>query len=524
MPKQKTDDLLQLIRSLSRAEKKHFRLFVTRNQNSDEILFLKLFDYLEKKQTYDEKDILFKIQGIKKSQLSNLKAHLFKQLLNSLRLLNKSNTPEIQIRDFIDQSKILYDKGMYRQALDLLDKAKTKAYQLHFYAVIMEIIEFEKHLESQYITRSIEGRAESLAKESIEAGQVFQYSSLYSNLSLRLYGHYLKNGYAKNKEDLNLLQKVFNQFLPAVSFSDLDTLGKIYYHQSYLWFYHISQDFPKCFKHASHWVELFENEPELIRYYPSIYLKGLHNFLGTVFNLGHYEKFLKGLELLENFDPFEFGGYNLNLEGLTILYKYLHQINLHYLQGTFSKGLQLIPDLLKIIDENKFNWDNHRIMVFYYRIACLYFGSGDYGETIGYLNKIIQAKNPDYRGDIQCFARILSLISHYELGNDQHLEYQIKSVFRFLFKMEELGEVHREILRFLKKTPQMQKKELKIQFVELKNKLEKLIKHPFEKRPFLYLDIISWLESKIENRLVQDVIQDKFNLRRRNQIVQNKQG
>ncbi len=45
MPKQKTDDLIQLIRSLSRAEKRHFRLFVGRNQSSDDILFLQLFDF-----------------------------------------------------------------------------------------------------------------------------------------------------------------------------------------------------------------------------------------------------------------------------------------------------------------------------------------------------------------------------------------------------------------------------------------------------------------------------------------------
>ena len=45
MPKQKTDDLLQLIVSLTRAEKRHFRLFVRRNQSSNDILFLQLFDH-----------------------------------------------------------------------------------------------------------------------------------------------------------------------------------------------------------------------------------------------------------------------------------------------------------------------------------------------------------------------------------------------------------------------------------------------------------------------------------------------
>ena len=61
MPKQKTDDLIQLIKSLTRAEKRHFRLFVGRNQASDEILFLQLFDVLDKYKEYDEEMILRKL-------------------------------------------------------------------------------------------------------------------------------------------------------------------------------------------------------------------------------------------------------------------------------------------------------------------------------------------------------------------------------------------------------------------------------------------------------------------------------
>jgi hypothetical protein len=34
--------------------------------------------------------------------------------------------------------------------------------------------------------------------------------------------------------------------------------------------------------------------------------------------------------------------------------------------------------------------------------------------------------------------------------------------------------------------------------------------HPYERRAFLYLDIISWLESKIENKPVSQIIQNKY--------------
>jgi RNase P/RNase MRP subunit POP5 len=38
-----------------------------------------------------------------------------------------------------------------------------------------------------------------------------------------------------------------------------------------------------------------------------------------------------------------------------------------------------------------------------------------------------------------------------------------------------------------------------------------LVNSAYEKRAFIYFDIISWLESKIEKRPVQDIIQQKAN-------------
>jgi len=70
-------------------------------------------------------------------------------------------------------------------------------------------------------------------------------------------------------------------------------------------------------------------------------------------------------------------------------------------------------------------------------------------------------------------------------------------------------------LKFLRKLPQIYEYELKDEFTKLRDTLLQLEKHPYEKRPFVYLDIISWLESKIEGRTVQEVIRNKF-LRKNN--------
>ena len=180
------------------------------------------------------------------------------------------------------------------------------------------------------------------------------------------------------------------------------------------------------------------------------------------------------------------------------------------MEGTFSAGISLMPELDNHIQEDTYNWDERREMVFYYKMACMYFGAGKHSEAIDYLNLIINQRNPDYRQDIQCFARILSLVSHYELGNERLVEYQIKSVYRFLAKMKDLHDVQREIFRFLRRTPRIHTSQVREEFVTLKGKLEVAYNKRYERRPFLYFDIISWLESKIEGKTVQEVIHQKF--------------
>ena len=94
-----TDSLIRLIHSLTKAEKRSFKLYAARNSASaDELKFLKLFDLIEKTDQYSDEFALIKIRDIKKSQLSNIKAHLYRQVLTSLRLQHSAHFPAIEIR------------------------------------------------------------------------------------------------------------------------------------------------------------------------------------------------------------------------------------------------------------------------------------------------------------------------------------------------------------------------------------------------------------------------------------------
>jgi tetratricopeptide (TPR) repeat protein len=154
-------------------------------------------------------------------------------------------------------------------------------------------------------------------------------------------------------------------------------------------------------------------------------------------------------------------------------------------------------------------------MLFYYKIASIYFGNEKYAECINYLEKIINNKNLSMREDLMCFSRLLCLIAHYELGKDFYIENQIKNTYKFLIKMNDLHEVQKEIIRFMKNLNSIYPSDIKKEFIKMKERFVELDKNTYEKRAFLYLDIISWLESKIENRKISDIIKEKAKINNR---------
>ncbi|MEO0044202.1 MAG: hypothetical protein RL329_3650 [Bacteroidota bacterium] len=507
-----TDHLFRLIKTLTKAEKRNFRLYVTRNQSqsNEDLKFIQLFDVLDKQKEYQEESILKKAPDLKKEQLSNLKAHLYKQLLSSLRLLHKQNNADIEVREYLDYAKILYNKGLYIQSLRILDKAKGIAQPLHQYFLMLEIVEFEKQIESRHITRSGENRALILADEATLLVQRIQNISFMSNLALRMYGFYLEFGHVRHQEDLTRIDTFFKANQPTFLESEMRFFELVYWYQSLAWYGYIQQDLLKFYRYCYKWVELFEREPSMKCYDTSLYLKGIHNLLISQFVTLNYNGFCKILNSTELYVLKHNDTFDENTRATAFHHLYTAKINKHFMEGTFTEGCKLVPEIETKLVEFSEQLDHHRILVFYYKIASLYFGSGNSDKAIDYLNKVIQFKAGNLRTDIQCFARLLHLIAHFEQKHYSLLEYLIKSVYRFILKNQDLSGIMAEILKFLRQSLYLTPREVRPAFTKLKTELEKLAVHPFEQRSFLYLDILSWLESKIDNKPVQAVIRAKF--------------
>jgi hypothetical protein len=504
-----SDTLFQLIHSLEKAEKRHFKLYIKRSSTKEDLKIVQLFDALDKLVDYDEKQLLKKLPGIEKPQLSNLKTHLYKQILASLRLLKSAESIDLQLNEMFDYAHILYKKGLFLQSLKLLDRAKETAKANQKFNFLAQVLALEKRIETLHITHSMQMRAEQLSAESLEViGRIDMVARL-SNLALQIYSWYIKNGHARNEKDEERVKQYMEEQLPVNAFSQTGFYERLYLYQVYNWYAFIRQDFLMYYRYSQKWVDLFGEQPLMIRVETSHYIKGLHNLLNAHFDLRNYVKFELTLRQFEAFALTDRVRENDNFRIQSFVYIITAKINQHFMLGTFKEGLRMVPDMEDKLKEYDLFIDRHRLLVLNYKIATLYFGSGDYAVCIDYLQRIINDQ-VDMRNDLQCYARVLHLMAHFELGNFELMESLTKSVYRFMAKKENLTRVEEEMFRFLRHTFNVSRHALKAEFEKFLDKIKHFENNRFETRAFAYLDIISWVESKVWQKPMSEIIREKY--------------
>ncbi len=507
------DFLFVLVKSLTTSEKRQFRLYVNRLGINVDAKFLLLFSEIEKMAEYDE-SIIIRKKISTKQQLSNLKAHLYKQILVSLRMNPSHQNYRIQLREQLDFANILYQKGLYKQALKILDKTKQSALELDEKTIASEIIDLEKVIESQFITRSIEGRAEELIRQSTEISKQNHYATELSNLSLKLYSQMLTHGYVKTDEERAEIMEIFNVQIQKIAFEKLNFTEKLWYFKAHVWKNQLLQEYKYTLKYAFLWVDLFHKSPEMITSHPVWYIKGNTYLLKILFLYGN-------IDILEDrFDKFNETVYsssfaqNENLQSLIFLTHYNTLMNIHFIKGEFFSGSKMIPEVELKMEKLRDKIDEHHFMILYLKMAAMFFGSRKFQESIKYSLKVIESKG-NVQEDLQFHTRILILMAKHESAHDEDYDEFIKATLKFVRKMKKPDAFHFESIEFFKNlnglTPQNQLESFK----KFDKKLEIFSGNEYYRRSLLYIDIHGWVKSKVRNVDVIEIIKEKVRYKRK---------
>ncbi len=493
-----SDQLFQLVKSLTKSEKRNFTLYSTRIQDADDLMYIQLFDIIDKEKVLSDDIIMSKLKLKDKVKYSNLKRHLYKQIMTSLRMLFIQKDTDTQIREYLDYAMILYGKGFYKQAIKILEKAKQMAGKSNNDILLLSILETEKDIESKHITRSGVDIVPALIRQSKDLVDSIQRTAQLSNMRILLHSYYIQYGHVRNAEDLTKFENEFAWIAQyELEVDKMSYLEKVYYFQALVWYHYTRMDFDLCLKAAIAWVENLAVSPDLIDQNCDLYMRGFHYILTCTYYNGDLQTFDYYLDLLEKYRTDHYTSFNTNSQIISFLYVHSGRLNRCLITKKYADGLKAIPSTLRRIQKYKGKLDAHRILVFYFKIAWIHLMAGDHANALKYLNLIFVMEVSGLREDIQGYAQLMFLMAHHDAGNEDIMEYLIHGAEKYFAKAVDKTKLQIMTIAFFKKlykAPLPARKVIKTDFLKA---LDTLNEDIFERRSIIYLDIKIWLETRV---------------------------
>ncbi len=497
-----SEDLFRLIKSLSPTEKRYFKRVAAQHVIGEGNNYVKLFSAIDRQEAYDEETIRKQFSG--QSFTANLhvaKGYLYKLVKKSLLNYHAGSSADAELKDSLRFIDILFEKGLYAECGKEIARAKALASKYEQQLASAELSAWEIELMK---TAPGSGQTEKESERS--------YDELYSSLELHKnameYNHAISRiffsrkskGLTRSKGDLGTEELLGGNRKPG-SFR-----AKYYYYTCLLSHSFMRNDYKKAAEHMKKQVQLLEDHPHQIEERPRAYSSSLGNLVLCLHNLRRFKEIpslIAKLKALNTRSPL------LNRE---IYYtSSLQELDLYIDTGYFEKAGQLVREIDARQDARDMRavkkWDETHL---HYSMAYACFGAGNYALAKKYINRIINDTSTIARSDLHCFARILNLLVHIELGDGDLLEYIVRSTYRYLYKRNKLFRFESSVLQFIRKQLPLVRteKQLREAFVVLRKELSVIVKDPYEKTALTYFDFITWLDSKIEGKRFAEVMRE----------------
>jgi len=500
MSNKASDQLHSLIKSLTKPEKRYFKVFSSRHVIGDKNNYQILFDAIDKQTVYEEDKILkkFSKEAFTK-RFSIAKSRLYTAILKSLDSYHANSSVEAQIKRDIHCAEILYKKGLYNQSAKLLRSIKKVAVKHEKVTSLIEISRWEKQLieKDNYQGISKKELTEILDKDNRLTQSLVTYNN-YWNIKSRIFEALFKSGKARNQKELTQFKNIIDEVVINHSEDEMTAENAYLLNHLYSAYHFGAGEYELSYPYINKNRILIESKARLFKEEPNIYLSVLSNLMYVGMQLEKYDEVetylnqLKRLpkELLENATD--------NQAMRIFVLEMSSRLTLHTLKQDYDKGIALIPQIEEGILHYGDKLSAVRKSFFFFNIAVLYFWKGEMNTSLKWINQLLNNIDIDDTQDIHCMAQIFYLIIHLELGNKSLLPYSLRSTKRYLETRNRVYKFEKVLLDFVNE--QLKKRQSKSdeeQFKELTHELEVLSNDPFEKHVFEYFDFLKWAKSKV---------------------------
>jgi hypothetical protein len=504
-----SSSLHELIKSLNKSEKRYFKVFSSRHTIGEENGYIKLFDFIEKMEVYDEDALFTKFKGqALLNKFSITKGRLYANILKSLDTFHSTSSIDAQIFRSIHSAEILYNKGLYKQAEKILISAEKQAKKHENFNLLLEIKEKQKKLIENELYTDV--KASEISKMHEEEHEIITEISRHNklwNVKSLLFQEINKNGKVRNEDDTKKLFHLVEQ-LDVLDIKKASTKSKYLYHHIQSAYYYSVNDLKLSHYHLAAIIQLLEKNAVLMKSQPNIYFSSLTNFIYISTKLKKYELSQEHLLKLKGLSN---PGKNIDLDIKYFSSTYSLELSMLAEKGEYKKAIELVPQ----IEEGYRLYSEHisslRKAHIDFQVGVIYLGMGEYNHALTWINKILNESKIDQKQDIYCFSQLINLILHFELNNIRFLPYAISSAKRYLKNRNRIytfEEIFLKLISQISKTDNVFDIQEKLEAIE--GKLAALKEDPKEQIVFEYFDFLNWVRSKLKRKTFLELKQEEL--------------
>lgn len=489
--------LIKLVDSLSKSEKRHFKLRSKTQSGNKE--YLLLFDLIERQKNPQVEQVKkeFKKQSPAGSW-DNTCSYLAKMLTDCLVRAKKDKDIFFSFLHEIKEIKILQQRSLDDEAFRQVKKLQQKAlkYQLHWIEYYCYRYELNYYSDNNFTGVSDEQlvKTQMKAKDVLKSlNHIQDHYSLYELLKYRLIhsGKVVSEDGKKKLNDLMLSEMVL-----VAGKSKSFTSQKLHLLFQSFFFTDIG-DYRSALKSFYQLNELLEKNEPFLDNPPLDYLSALIGIIDSLRMLHNNTETGYYLQKLNNLDQPCFPEYFRYL--VKKIFYAQHILTLLELDQT-TEARTIVNSIPAEIFDSYIMIDEEKQCELYFYCSLTCFHQGDLRKAHLFIREIMNQVKLPAQLLVSKAIRLLNIIIYFEKEELPHLEYEIRSYKRY-FTSSKLSRAEKLAFRIIASSAA--NKRLKLPDSERKKiftEAEKIKTDRYEQQLLKYFDFTEWIRSMLERK------------------------
>jgi len=508
--------LFDLIVSMSKSEKRYFKLFSARHTIGNENNYVRLFDFISKQENYCEKYIheFFKGEAFL-NRFSITKKRLYDHILTALDSYHVSGSIEAQLFRMLHSADILFDKSLYDQSRRILRSAEKLALKHGENEIILVIVKKQKRLleTSGYLSATEKDIEKIGSQEKVSLLSIEKFNEIWA-IKSKLFARLSKKGVARCNDESAYYKKICEPLINAYDLKNATVETRYLFHHTLSAYYFATGNLENSLESLEQNLVLINNQTHFQKIEPNKHVSVLTNAIYVSDKMGYRKKALIYLKELKKRASTVEANEDLEIKLFSSITSIEFSMCLR--RGDFSSARKIAVNAEVQLEDYGDKIVPIRRAFLEFKMAVVYMGVGEYNTALKWINRILNDPEVDKTEDIIGFTQLLDLLIHIELKNVKLLPYSLKSTVRFFKTRNRLYSFEKVFLQFIGKLIKSDDYfDSEMLWEELSYKLNATTDDAFESVALDYFDFKSWAEAKLKRKTFHEVVREKFNQRMR---------